>query len=261
MAAPTPVVRDSHENLNGTLWYQTSAEFRVDSASKYRIARQTLDTALANKGWTAALEQTGNVKSLPVAVIMDLDETVLDNSPAQGQQVIDRKPYVPATWSEWIALADAAAVPGAIDFIKYAQLKGVTVFFVTNRTKDEEPKTRENLQKFGISLPNDLDTVLTKGEQPDWSSDKGTRRKFVANKYRIALLIGDDLGDFLSGAKDTPQKRVTMAEQHPNWWGERWILLINPLYGSWEGALYGHDFSMPDDQVLKLKFDQVKGFK
>jgi 5'-nucleotidase (lipoprotein e(P4) family) len=254
-------MRDSHEQLTSALWFQTAAEYRVDSAAKYRAAQQILVTTLTNTSWTAALEQTDDASKLPAAVIMDLDETVLDNSRFQGQLVLDRTNYTDALWAEWVAKFDAAAIPGALDFISRAQALGVKVIFVTNRTRDEETHTRMNLAKLGITLPKDEDTVLTKAEKPDWGSDKTSRRSYLAQRYRIVMLVGDDLGDFIGGARATPEKRIEMAEKHQSYWGERWVLLNNPSYGSWDSALYGHDFKKHDTTVLQEKLGRVKGFK
>jgi len=262
VAAVAAVPRDTHERLTGALWAQTSAEFRVDSLAKYRQALLTLQKATADKSWTAALEQTGDPSGLKqTAVIMDLDETVLDNSRFQAELALQRAPYLDPVWAEWVKLEDAGSIPGAVAFIKAAEAMGVTIFFVTNRTTAEEQNTRNNLAKLGLTLPTTVDTVLTKNEKPTWGSDKGTRRAEIAATYRILMLVGDDLGDFATGAKDTPANRVALADKYASYFGERWVLIANPLYGSWESALYNHDFTKPDEEVLKLKFDQLKGFK
>lgn len=262
LSSPAVVSRDTHERLTGALWAQTSAEYRVDSLAKYRQALLTLQKATADKSWTAALEQTGDPSGLKqTAVIMDLDETVLDNSRFQAELALQRAPYLDSVWADWVKLEDAGSIPGAVDFIKAAEALGVTIFFVTNRTTAEEQDTRNNLAKLGLTLPTTVDTVLTKNEKPAWGSDKGTRRAEIAASYRILLLIGDDLGDFATGAKDTPANRVALADKYATYFGERWVLIANPLYGSWESALYNHDFTKPDSEVLKLKFDQLKGFK
>lgn len=254
-------MRDSHELLTSALWFQTAAEYRVDSIFKYRAGTQTLVTAIGDVSWTAALEQTNDASKLPPAVVMDLDETVLDNSRFEGQLVLDRTNYTDGLWAAWVAKTNAAAVPGSLDFIRSAQKLGAMVIFVTNRTHDEEASTRSNLMNLGITLPADEDTVLTKKEKPDWGSDKMSRRSYIAQRYRIVMLVGDDLGDFITGARTTPEKRVEIAEKYQAYWGERWVLLNNPAYGSWDSALYGHDFEKHDAKVLQEKLSRVKGFK
>jgi 5'-nucleotidase (lipoprotein e(P4) family) len=254
--------RDAHERLTGVLWFQTAAEYRIDSLSKYAQAKRTLDAALADPAWIAATEQAG-ASPLPAksAVIMDLDETVLDNSPFQGELVRQRGVYSDTLWREWVAKESAGLVPGALSFIQYAQSRGVSVFFVTNREKDLEQSTRNNLTALGITLPSDIDAVLASKEQVDWTSDKTSRRRVVAQNHRILMLIGDDLGDFVTGNKAPPTERIALADKYEKFWGERWVLINNPLYGSWEAATFGSDNSKPDAQILKEKRTLVKGFK
>jgi 5'-nucleotidase (lipoprotein e(P4) family) len=257
-AAPAPF-RDSHELADSILWVQTSAEYRADSLAKYAQARAVLDAALVDKTWTAALEQTGNFAALPPAVIMDLDETVFDNSRFQGELVKRRTRYSEALWSQWVNMADAGAVPGAQDFIAYAQSKGVTVIFLSNRTAEAEAVTRANLAKLKIALPTTEDTVLSYKERGETSSDKTSRRTLAAQTHRILMLFGDDLGDFVS-AKKSLAERKALVDANAARWGKSWILLANPAYGSWEGALYNYDNAKPGDVVLKSELEMVKGF-
>ena len=106
--------------------------------------------------------------------------------------------------------------------------------------------------KRAADAVKDLDTVLSEGEPPyNWPSDKSSRRQYLANRFRILLLIGDDLGDFVSGARDAPENRLRLAREHSRRWGTSWFLLPNPMYGSWELSL-----ALPaqaDDDRLKAK--------
>lgn len=252
-----PCRRDTHEQLQGTLWMQTAAEFRVLAETTYRAAGESISAALADPTWTAATEQTSDPSALPPAVILDLDETVLDNSHFQGEQVFRRVAYSPSLWTDWVTLKGAKSIPGAKEFLKTIRDKDIAVFFVTNRELGEEAATLENLAALDIQAT--AEEILANKEN-GWTSDKTARRKFVAQKHRILLLIGDDLGDFIP-AKLTPEERVTAAAKHSDWWGRRWFLLPNPMYGSWDRALYDHDTSLPDEVVLQRKIKQVKAFK
>jgi acid phosphatase len=189
---------------------------------------------------------------------MDLDETVLDNSPFAGRMVRDRVPFDQRLWSEWVSRAEAGALPGSLEFIRRALDRGVAVFYVTNRSADQEAATRANLERLGLALPAGTDTVLMSRERPEWRSDKGPRRAHVAATHRILLLLGDDLGDFVSGAQDTPENRVALAGRHDDKWGMRWFLIPNPMNGSWEMSLY--EGFPPDDEVLRSKLARVKSF-
>jgi 5'-nucleotidase (lipoprotein e(P4) family) len=253
-------VRETDERLNGVLWMQTAPEYWALAEAAYDRASLTLDRALADKTWTAALEQesAGNFAALPPAVILDLDETVLDNSQFHGQLIIDHGDFSPATWGAWSEKGAAHAIPGAIAFINAARAKGVRVLFVTNRTIDEKPATVKNLDAL-LASPTRPDDVMCIGEN-QWTADKSSRRKFVAEKYRILLLFGDDLNDFISvNSTATPAQRVAVAQENAMRWRDRWVLLPNPIYGSWERALY-RGFTN-DQEILKRKHDTVRGYK
>jgi 5'-nucleotidase (lipoprotein e(P4) family) len=260
LAACQEPPRDAHENLNATLWMQSAAEYHVDTLGKYRQAKATLDRAIHDRRWTAAIEQSGDASRMPLAVIMDLDETVLDNSLFQGELTKRRTVFNLDLWNAWVARAEATALPGALDFIAHAESKGVTVFYVTNRTADGEAATRRNLEKLGVKLPSNIDTVMTAGEKPGWTSEKTSRRTAVAATHRVLMLVGDDLGDFIGSARDTPENRLKAAERHAEWWGERWVLIANPTYGSWEAALYGRQFSLPENEILRQKWGRLKAY-
>ena len=255
-AAPSPSARDTHEQLHTALWMQTSVEYRMVCESIYRAAGAALVAGLADPSWTAAVEQTGDAAALPPAVILDLDETVLDNSRFEGEQALRRQPYAKALWSEWVALRKAALVPGAKAFLAAARARGVAVFFITNRSAAEEADTVANLLALGVD--SSPENVLCLGEN-GWPSDKTSRRQLVARDHRVALLVGDDLGDFISARRPLEQ-RASEAEKHSAWWGTRWIVLPNPMYGSWERALLGNESGLTDGQSLQRKLSLVKGF-
>ncbi|MEM9531068.1 MAG: HAD family acid phosphatase [Pseudomonadota bacterium] len=230
----------NHEQLSGVLWMQTSAEYAAITRGTFRQAAAALDTALAKPEHTAALEQTEPYADKPPAVILDVDETVLDNSPHQAQRVIDGGLFDRTIWGEWVEQGSAQWVPGAKEFLAYAAERGVTVFLVTNRTTEEEAATRRNLEMLGYPIPADPDQLLTKGEF-DTSSEKSERRRHVASTHRILLLLGDDLNDFLPARLDNPADRLALVRQHESRFGRDWFVLPNPNYGSWDRALSARD--------------------
>jgi acid phosphatase len=251
----------TYERLDATLWYQTAAEYRASAEQSYRLAKEMLDVALKDETWTAASEQGKDYSRLPPAVILDIDETVLDNSPFQAQLIIDNTGFHRSMWESWVRKSRARAVPGALGFVAHAKSRGVEVFYVTNREHEYESYTRSNLKRLGFPVRSKPDTVLTRKERPGWGHDKSSRRKLVASDYRILLLIGDHLNDFLSGTKVAPKERVKLAAKHKSHWGEKWILLPNPLYGNWEAALYGFAYDLPRPEKLKRKYGKLHGFK
>ena len=200
----------------------------------------------------------GGFEDLPPAVILDVDETVLDNSTFQARLIQSNQSYSSAGWAAWTAEEAAPAIPGALNFCKEAAARGITVFYLTNRKAAEEPATRNNLKKLGFPLSDATDVVLTRGEKPAWSSgDKTPRRESIAKRYRILQLFGDNLGDFLE-AEGTPQERVAAANRYADYWGMRWIVLPNPTYGNWEGALFGGDRSLSAEQQRERKIGGLR---
>lgn len=247
------------DHLNATLWTQTGAEYEASALQAYELAGMMLEWALREPSWTASLEQleAGGYEELPPAVILDVDETVLDNSPYQARLLLDDQEFATESWNDWVREARAEPVPGALEFTRAAADRGVTVFYVTNRNHVVEEPTRDNLAATGFPLRDDVDVLLTRDELPDWGSDKGTRRATVARDFRVLLLVGDNLGDFLDGVRADPAQRAAMLRERGGWWGRRWIMLPNPQYGSWEGALIGFEYGLSRAQKRRRKLQAL----
>jgi len=250
-AAQDPPANDL---LNAVLWMQRSVEYRASALTAFALARIRLEQALTDPSWTAApREQTGSYQSLPPAVILDIDETLLDNSGYQAWMALKDTTFDPKTWTAYVNTVTSLAIPGAVEFATYAAARGVKVFYVSNRTAEEEPATRKNLEKLGFPLDDKIDTVLSAREQPDWGSAKGTRRAFVAKNYRVLLNVGDNFGDFVDEYRGTEAERLKVMEEHKDRWGREWIMLANPTYGSFESAPYKHDFKLSNGDRRKAK--------
>ena len=230
------------DNLNAVLWVQASAEYDATALSVYNAAAARLDAALAE----GERHDAAPLGTLPPAVILDVDETVLDNSPYQARLVRDGGAYDGATWAAWVDERASRAVPGVAGFLREARERGITVVYLTNRTHAMQEATLDNLRALG--LPADDGTrFLGKGapgcEQA--GSDKACRRAQVAAGYRVLMLVGDQLGDFVEPAADTPAARQALVDRHAGWFGDRWWMLPNPTYGDWEPAVFGNDWGLP----------------
>ena len=249
--APEPPASDL---LNAVLWMQRSVEYKASALTAFALARIRLDQALADKDWTAApKEQTGAYQSLPPAIVLDVDESILDNSGYQAWMTLKGTTFDSKTWNAYVNTVTSQAIPGAVEFARYADSKGVKVFYVSNRTADEETATRKNLEKFGFPMGGNVDTMLMTRKQPDWGSAKGTRRAFVARSYRILINVGDNFGDFVDDYRGGEAERLKVMEDNQARWGREWIMIANPSYGSFESAPYRHDFKLSDAEKRTLK--------
>lgn len=239
--APEAAATLAHDNLHATLWMQTAAEYRASVLGSFNLAIDQLDRALLIDDWDAIppVERGGqSVAGLKPAVIVDADETIIDNSPFQARGIRDGTGFELPLWEAWVNERRALALPGALAFANHAAANGVTVFYVTNRGHAREwQATFDNLRALGFPVAEDGSNLLLKGDPRAPDSEKATRRQWVGREHRVLLMLGDNLGDFLDGVATGIDERAAMVDAFRSWWGERWIMLPNPAYGSWEGAV------------------------
>ena len=140
-----------------------------------------------------------------------------------------------------------------------AASKNVTIFYITNRVVELKEATQNNLTKLGIPWDQTKETILMRGEN-NWDSDKGPRRALVGQEYRVLLMAGDNLGDFVDARDNnlSPQKRKAIVEEYADYWGEKWFMLQNIAYGDWEGALYDFDYSLSPEQVHNTRLESLE---
>ncbi|MEA9660624.1 5'-nucleotidase, lipoprotein e(P4) family [Xanthomonas campestris] len=238
------------DNLNAVLWMQRSEEYRAVAEQTYRAAADTLDAALKQPNWDALVpEERGNAATgLKPAVVLDVDETVLDNSPYQARLVRDGKEYDELSWDQWVAEKKAKPIPGVVDFAKAANARGITLIYISNRAVHLKDATLANLRSAGLPVADDsvflgLGTVVPGCEQN--GSEKNCRRRLAGEKYRVLMQFGDQLGDFVQVTANTGTARGALLQQYHDWFGERWWMLPNPSYGGWEPAQFNNDYSQP----------------
>lgn len=240
---PPPVVRDAparlaDQNVDATIYQNMSAEVHRLFQQGYELAAIRLDANLARP------------HALPPAVIVDIDETVLDNSPYQVTNAANGLTYTPKSWKEWTAKAEAKALPGAVKFLNDAVRKGCAVFYISNREIDETAVTLKNLVAEGFPMVDSAHVMLMHG-----TSDKTVRRAEVAKTHYIALLVGDQLTDFDQSYKDR-----SVGEGKPHVDANRdtleryFIMLPNSMYGVWLDAVSGRPLEdKPDSKERILK--------
>tara|TARA_B100000287_G_scaffold434941_1_gene501047 strand:- start:2185 stop:3033 length:849 start_codon:yes stop_codon:yes gene_type:complete len=243
------------QNIMSVLYQQTAAEKVAGSLQTFRSAKQALDKALIDQTWSALPGQ--NTKDKKAAIIVDVDETVLDNTAYEARMIIDGTSY-PEGWISWGKEVAAKEVPGAKDFLNYAASKGVTIFYITNRVVELKEATKQNLTKLGIPWDKTKETILMRGEN-NWGSDKGSRRALVGKEYRVLLMVGDNLGDFVDAKENnlSPNKRKNIVKEYVDYWGVKWFMLQNITYGDWEGALYDFDYSLSPDETHNIRFKSL----
>ncbi|MFT3906871.1 MAG: HAD family acid phosphatase [Steroidobacteraceae bacterium] len=263
---------DAHEDLDALLWMQRSAEYQANTRSLYHSAARQLQqlaqghrngrfsSALLDGASTAPGTTPGTNKGPRSAiVIMDLDETVLDNSLLQGRLLRDARVWDQSIWECWIAARQAALVPGAELLFRTLAANGLRAWFISNRqcaarSADGEscPQKQDTLANLNRLLAERGIDYRARGEEilmyddsePGstrlWSGEKGPRRQWLARQHDVLMLFGDDLGDFITGARSSSaaQRAALLAKPEVEQrWGTQWFMLPNPVYGSWTGAL------------------------
>lgn len=248
---------DNEYQTGAIIWTQSSAEYRALAYQTFALARLRLDADLRSHPRRGSRgSQQGRSISLPPAVIVDIDETVMDNSRFQAELVLRGLAYTPDGWTAWCERAAAGAVPGAVDFLNYAASRGVRVFYITNRRSSEKPGTMRNLHSLGF--PNVAeDSVMVRGDGA--TPSKESRRKTVADHYRIALLCGDNLNDFNDDfAGKSTAERAAQVDRERAEFGSRFIVVPNPMYGDWENAVYENKSRLTDAEKRAYRHAALK---
>ncbi|MFC5742512.1 5'-nucleotidase, lipoprotein e(P4) family [Dyella tabacisoli] len=256
-------VATANDNLNAVAWSQTAIEHDLIYLQTYRDAQSRLLAALKDPRWDALPkdDRVAPLKGLKPAVVLDIDETVLDNSPYQARLIQSGSGFDEAAWAAWCKEENAHALPGAVEFTQFAAKHGVAVIYISNRAKDLDTATLANLRKAGLPVSGaeaflGLGTVVPGCEQV--GSEKGCRRQRVGRSYRVLMQFGDQIGDFVDVPANTAKGRQQVIAPYLPWIGSRWFVLPNPTYGSWEPALFNNDWSAPREQQRRQKIDSLR---
>lgn len=222
---------DLDYQVAAVLYMQKSAEYRALAYQAFNIARLRLDEDFEKKKLKKLPKAE---RKRPRAIVVDIDETVLDNSPAQARGIKAGRGFNLDDWYGWGEMRKAKAVPGAVDFLNYAVSRGVKVFYISNRDEVQKTATIENLIKAGFRDVSAENVMLRQTE-----SSKDARRAAVAENYRIVMMIGDNLDDFSSVfERKSVTDRFAATDAARDEWGRRFIVLPNAMYGTWENAIY-----------------------
>ncbi|KQM47748.1 acid phosphatase [Pseudomonas sp. Leaf15] len=246
----------ANDQLDAVLWTQTSIEHELIYRQLFANATRQLDVALADPTWDALPFPPRNLNGLPPAVVVDIDETLLDNVPLNARDVINNQVYSYDRWNTWVDQAKAQALPGAVAFLHAAEQKGIKVYYLTNREHSQVAATVANLRLRGFPVASDAQVLAAStpiGHCESAGYGKTCRRQWVASHARVLLMAGDSLGDFVQAEHNTLTAQRKAVEPYVSWLGQRWFLLPNPSYGNWYSAPYGDDEKLPFEQKRKLK--------
>lgn len=204
----------------GLRFQQQSAEIQALQLQAYNIATEKLDKAVA-----AAKDPSR------LAIVTDLDETVIDNSALLARDLANCHQYDAwDTWLPWERDGMPRLIPGAKQFLEHADKLGVTIRYISDRADQQKKYTLATLSKLGLPQVS-ADSVLLLGPP------KVERRAIVSADHQIVMLLGDTLHDFDARFRKTPldAQRKTVAEEADKW-GVEWIVFPNASYGTWSKA-------------------------
>lgn len=232
---PDPALSISQQNVNAALYQNASAEVAWLQEQAYAHARLKLDANL-KETWP-----------LPTAIIVDVDETVLDNSPYEMENLALGRSYTPDTWKGWTSQASAKPIPGALAFVEYAVSQGCAVFYLTNRDHDETGATIINLAAQGFPMADSVHVLTMQG-----TSDKTPRQLHVQRDHSVVLYVGDQLTDYRQALKDRSNERgfPTMRAMEEEL-SRYFILLPNSTYGYWRDGITGKGSDA--EKLLRVK--------
>nr|WP_088085956.1 5'-nucleotidase, lipoprotein e(P4) family [Bacillus sp. OV166] len=229
----------AEQNTMSVLWFQSAGEAKGLYYQGYNIGRMRLDEIM---------KKERGKNNLKPAIVLDIDETILNNSPHQARYVIAGR-KIPFNWNEWFNRTKAKPLPGAIEFLHYANSLGVEIYYISNRYESQKTAAIKNLQIVGApQADSDHVLLLQPGE-----IGKETRRRQVGRTHEILLLFGDNLGDFSGFDVLSVSERNQAVDRYREEFGKKLILFPNPMYGDWEGAIYNYDYKKSDEEKAKLR--------
>lgn len=234
-------------SVQSVMWQQNAAEYRALCYQAFNVARFRLDQLLEKE----------QLEGKKLAIVTDIDETILDNSPYNAQLIQDNIDYTPDTWKDWTDKASAKAIPGAVEFLNYVKSRGVEVFYVSNRNENEVESSIENMKIVGFPFA-DREHLLFRQKE----GSKIARFNEIELTHTILFYMGDNLSDF-SSAFEVPStaKRNESADEFSNRFGVDFIVLPNPMYGDWETkGIYQGRYDWSEKQKDSIRRLNIHGY-
>ena len=199
-------------------WVRSSAEYGAVLVQTFRLAGAALERRVADR-------QSGTW-----AVAVDADETLISNSQHSKEEARGAPGTFEEQWDAWVDRREATALPGARWFLERVHELGGRIAVVTNRRLRHCPQTSDNLE--ALELP--FDVILCRGEErskePRWRSVEDGTASSDLPPLEIVMWVGDNIHDFPGLDRELRfAGREALGE-----FGDRFFVLPNPLYGSWE---------------------------
>lgn len=221
----------------GLLWMRTSAEYRALAYQGYNVAMNAVKMAVTDPSH----------QRKPLAIVLDADETVVDNTKLMGESIVNGNGRFDAPWwRQAVHQGKSQAMPGAVEFLNEVHKQGVEIFYVSNRYAPVNyDATVQNFKALGFPSV-DKDHVLLFEKD----SDKQPRFDMIAKKYYVVVYMGDNAGDFPIGTKGkTLAERNAIIDNHKEDFGTTFVVFPNPAYGSWVSLLAkGYQNLSPEEQ-------------
>jgi 5'-nucleotidase (lipoprotein e(P4) family) len=203
----------------GLTWYRRSAERRALTVQAYALALDKLQAKVA-AGVSGAW-----------GVVLDIDETTLDNSLYQRERLDLGLGYSPASWIAWVNRKAATPIDGVADYLHGVKQLGGKVVFVTNRLAATEcAQTEANLAAAGLPYDAILCKTDTSDKNPRFAAVAAGTAKPGLPALTVLLYTGDNILDFPMLSQDLRKQPASAYGK----FGKDFVLLPNSMYGSWE---------------------------
>lgn len=202
---------------NDVRWVKESNEYKA-------ICHQVYSNALGEINNKLHYNRSSlNIPNHNFAVVMDLDETVLDNSDYQVDILSKNQTFSIESWSLWVKDEKASLVPGAFNYITFLRDNNIQIIFISNRMNERLESTKNNMRKLGIYADEDI-YLLRKNKQDKKTVrrneiDKLIGRMSTYDPFTIIQYLGDAMGDFEYNESDR--------------FGTDQFIFPNPMYGKW----------------------------
>lgn len=217
----------SEQNVMSTNWFQTSGEAKALFLQGYNIATENLK------------EHLKKPSTKPYSIVLDLDETVLDNSAYSAENIKKGENWSKESWDKWVNMEQAKLLPGAKEFLEFANRNKVEIYYISDRYVEHLDATIRNLKNLGLPIQSREHILL---KQKSDKSGKVARRDYVRKHTNLIMLLGDNLSDFEEFSTKSIEDRNKKVEELAKEFGERFIIFPNPMYGAFETAIYGGKF-------------------